>query len=184
VTEENLASLMLLVEHNGQRILLTGDGHHTDIIHGLTHNGVLTDGAGLHVDVLKVQHHGSEHNLDREFARRITADHYVICGNGRHENPDLRVLEVLVESRIGRPAERSPNPEAGQAFHFWFNCSVDFLSEQIKERKRASLGTSEYEKALEHFTEIEQKMKGFAARSSGKIELHFLKNKPLELNLR
>ena len=64
-------------------MLLTGDGHFADILKGLEHNGLLKEGKGLHVDVLKVQHHGSEHNFKREFAKRITADHYVICGNGR-----------------------------------------------------------------------------------------------------
>ena len=44
-------------------------------------------GGGLHVDVLKIQHHGAEHNFKREFAKRVTAENYVICGNGRTRTP-------------------------------------------------------------------------------------------------
>lgn len=182
VTEENLASLMLLVEQNGKRILLTGDGHHTDILHGLEHNGAPA-GQGIHVDVLKIQHHGSEHNLDRDFARRVTADNYVICGNGRHENPDLQVLQVLVESRIGSPQQRSTNPQTGQTFHVWFNCSVAFLEKQIERRADASLSNVEYKKALKHFKNIERDMRKYETQSNGKLKLHYLKDTPLVLDL-
>src|SRR5262249_18312559 len=60
VTAPNLASLMLLVEENGKLVLLTGDGHHADILKGLDHLGRLDGNGRLHVDLLKVQHHGSE----------------------------------------------------------------------------------------------------------------------------
>ena len=84
---------------------------------------------GLHVDVLKIQHHGSEHNLDRAFAKRVTADHYLICANGEHENPDLRILEVLLKSRLGTQDKLSPNPEAGQTFTIWLNCTSQLSQE-------------------------------------------------------
>jgi beta-lactamase superfamily II metal-dependent hydrolase len=77
---------MLLLEESKPgggvaRAIMTGDGHHEDVLAGLKHHGLLPDGQGLHVDLLKIQHHGSEHNLDRYFVKRITADHYVFCAN-------------------------------------------------------------------------------------------------------
>jgi hypothetical protein len=183
VTEENLASLMLSVRHKDRHLLLTGDGHSTDILEGLEHNGLMEKGKGLHVDVLKVQHHGSEHNMKRDFARRVTADHYVICGNGRHENPDLRVLDVIVQSRLGNTEQRSSNAETNDAFHVWFNCSVEFLKGVLADKKKNKQKLTEYEKAAKHFEDIEKKMKGFAAKSGGKLKLHFLKAAPLELTL-
>ena len=121
VTTPNLASLMLYAEVDGHSLLLTGDGHHEDIVAGLKHEGLLPDGGHLHVDVLKVQHHGSEHNISRDFLRRITADHYVFCGNGKHENPDERVVQLLLESRLGTPDQRTANEEADGPFTVWFN---------------------------------------------------------------
>jgi len=59
-----------------------GDGHHEDILRGLQHIKKLKSTAGIHVNVLKVQHHGSEHNIDEAFCRMVTADHYVFCSNG------------------------------------------------------------------------------------------------------
>jgi beta-lactamase superfamily II metal-dependent hydrolase len=114
VTAPNLASLMLLAEEQGKTVLLTGDGHRDDILKGLAHQGKLDAAGRLHVDVLKVQHHGSEHNIDDPFCRAITAFDYVFCGNGAHENPDLDVVETLIEARLAV----DPRP-----FKLWFNSS-------------------------------------------------------------
>jgi beta-lactamase superfamily II metal-dependent hydrolase len=112
VTVPNLASIMLLAEENGRTLLLTGDGHRDEIIKGLEKAGRV-EGDGLHVDVLKVQHHGSEHNIDADFCRQVTADHYVFCANGEHENPDLAVVDAVVRSRRG----------SDRPFRLWFNSS-------------------------------------------------------------
>jgi beta-lactamase superfamily II metal-dependent hydrolase len=123
VTVPNLASLMLHVEEQGRTALLTGDGHGADILRGLERAGKLKAGAGLHVNLLKVQHHGSEHNIDPEFCRRVTANHYVICANGAHANPDVRVVRAIINSRLGARRKRSPNPEAAGRFTLWFNAA-------------------------------------------------------------
>jgi beta-lactamase superfamily II metal-dependent hydrolase len=123
VTAPNLASLMLYVEVDGHTLLLTGDGHHEDIVAGLRQESLLSPSGHLHVDVLKVQHHGSEHNISREFLRHITASHYVFCGNGKHENPDERVVQLLLESRLGTASQRSDNEAAKGRFTIWFNSS-------------------------------------------------------------
>jgi beta-lactamase superfamily II metal-dependent hydrolase len=112
VTAPNLASLMLLAEENGKTVLLSGDGHGDDILKGLAHHGRLDAKGRMHVNVLKVQHHGSEHNIDEPFCRAVTADHYVFCGNGAHENPDLDVLKTLVKARLA--VSKKP-------FKMWFN---------------------------------------------------------------
>jgi beta-lactamase superfamily II metal-dependent hydrolase len=44
----------------------------------------------IHVDLLKVQHHGSNHSTTQDFFERVTADHYVISGNGKHGIPSRR----------------------------------------------------------------------------------------------
>jgi hypothetical protein len=118
VTTPNLASLMLLVEENGATVLLTGDGHRDDILKGLEHADQLDEQGAAHFNVFNVQHHGSEHNLDADLCRRISADNYVICANGNDENPDLRVVEAIIDSRIGsgRPTrEERPRVRSVQA---------------------------------------------------------------------
>jgi hypothetical protein len=56
-------------------------------------------GGSFHVDVLKVQHHGSDRNVTPEFFTRVTADHYVFSGNGQHGNPERNTLQMLADAR-------------------------------------------------------------------------------------
>ena len=180
VTEENLASLMLMVQHDEQTILLTGDGHYKDVVDGLKHNGLLKQ-HGVHVDVLKIQHHGSEHNFKREFAQLVTADHYVFCGNGLHDNPDLNVLKVLFESRVG--PHMSANAEAQGPFTVWFNCSTTFLDREIQHRKKQKLSTTKHEKAKAHFALIESEMKKQKAKAGARMTVKYLTGSTLVLDL-
>ena len=95
----NLSSIVLLAEAGDKRILLTGDARGDKILKGLEFVGLVKKGGTLHVDVLKVPHHGSANNLDDDFFQRITADHYVFSGNGEHGNPEREALEMLDDAR-------------------------------------------------------------------------------------
>src|SRR5207344_790094 len=53
------------------------------------------------IDLLKVPHHGSSNNLDKDFFERIIADHYVFSGDGEHGNPERESLEMLLKARGG-----------------------------------------------------------------------------------
>lgn len=164
VTTPNLASLMLYVEEGGKSLLLTGDGHHADIIKGLEHIGKLkaadaAAGGSIHVDVLKVQHHASEHNLDLPFCRKVTADHYIFCGNGEHENPDLDVLNAIAASRFGSASELSPNAQAGNAFKFWFNSSRAMTTKK---------------EAKEHMSKVRKLVGKLEKQSGGRLSSQFI----------
>jgi beta-lactamase superfamily II metal-dependent hydrolase len=167
VTTPNLASLMFLVQEAGKTLLLTGDGHHLDILRGLTHVKKLTaQKQGIHVDVLKVQHHGSEHNLDEAFCRKVTADNYVFCGNGEHENPDERVVQAIIDSRLGKPGTLSVNPQVGNPFKFWIN-------------SHSTVTTKAAAKA--HLKKVEKQVAGAVAKSKGQMSSFFLKGPSFDL---
>jgi hypothetical protein len=97
----NLSSLVVLAEVGKKRILLTGDARGDKILDGLELAGLLKDDdeSTMHVDILKVPHHGSDRNMDPIFFRRVTADHYVFSGNGEHGNPERETLEMLLDER-------------------------------------------------------------------------------------
>ena len=77
VTTPNLASLMFHVRDGNRTLLLTGDGHADDVLKGLAQRNLLDANGKLHVDVLKVPHHGAEFNMSVPFAQAVTADHYI-----------------------------------------------------------------------------------------------------------
>jgi hypothetical protein len=159
VTVPNLASLMLLVEERDKTFLLTGDGHHDHVLAGLTELGKLDGAGGFHTDVLKVPHHGSEHNIHADFCKVVTANHYVFCANGAHENPDLRVVEMIIDSRVGSAETKSTNPEVDHPFTLWFNSSAKL---------------AENEAYQHHMKEVEDLVKARAEDSGDRFEYFFL----------
>lgn len=94
----NLSSIMVLAEESGKKLLLTGDGRGSDLLQGLKQAKLLDSQGRLHVDVLKMPHHGSARNITPKILQAIPADRYVISANGRFGNPDYAVLQMLVEN--------------------------------------------------------------------------------------
>lgn len=82
----NLSSIVLLAKVDSdagpKTMLLTGDARGDKILEGLQLVGLLGDGnaSTMHVNLLKVPHHGSANNIEISFFKRITADHYVFSG--------------------------------------------------------------------------------------------------------
>jgi len=103
----NLSSIVVLAEADGKRVLCTGDGRSDHLLQGLGQAGLLDAGGAMHVDVLKVAHHGSDRNATRKFFRLVTADTYVLSANGKDDNPDLATLIWIVEEagKQGRQIE-------------------------------------------------------------------------------
>lgn len=170
VTTPNIASLMLMVEEGGKRILLTGDAQQYYIIAGLEKTGFLSGTGGLHLDALKVQHHGSENNVDDKFCRRVSADHYVFCGNGAHNNPELSVIDIVFESRLGAQSKRALAPQANnRSFAFWFSTTSKAQKSGSKEQKA--------------FAKVEARVKQLQKSSKGKLKIHFNKGAFTTLNV-
>ncbi|NBM21113.1 ComEC/Rec2 family competence protein [Streptomyces sp. GC420] len=96
----NLSSIVLLIEHEGRTALLTGDARGDRILAGLRATGLLTGSGPLHVDLLKLPHHGSDRNVESDFFEQVHADHYVISADGiKHHHPGEDTLRMLVGSR-------------------------------------------------------------------------------------
>jgi hypothetical protein len=107
-TVPNLSSIVVLLEASRGpgaaplRVLLTGDAGGDHILESLDATGLGTGGR-IHVDLLKVQHHGSNHSTTQDFFERVTADQYVISGNGKHGIPHEDTLKWLSAARRDKP---------------------------------------------------------------------------------
>jgi len=128
----NLSSIVVLVEKNKKRILFTGDARGDKTLEGLKLTKLLGKKASdrIHVDVLKVPHHGSANNVELAFFKKVTADHYVFSGNGEHGNPERETIEMLLAAR----------PTATFTMHFTYPIDeidvareADWKKEQAKE---------------------------------------------------
>ena len=94
----NLSSIVILATSPQGSALLTGDARGDHILQGLEAAGLLDTQSCLHVNVLKLQHHGSERNVTPKFFEQITADLYLVSADGKHGNPDFNTLKWLVEA--------------------------------------------------------------------------------------
>jgi beta-lactamase superfamily II metal-dependent hydrolase len=138
----NLSSIVVLATCGKKTILLTGDARGDKILEGLETAGVIDAGGTLHVDVLKVPHHGSSNNVARNFFERITADHYVMSGDGEHGNPERETLEMVFAARKKEPFEihlTYPLDEIDKGRE------ADWKKEQKKEQVRKANGTTKKE---------------------------------------
>jgi beta-lactamase superfamily II metal-dependent hydrolase len=95
----NLSSIVVLARSVGKTMLLTGDARGDDILSGLRAARALDPSGRVHLDLLKLPHHGSDRNVDTDFFRAVIADNYVISGNGDENNPELATLAMLTEAR-------------------------------------------------------------------------------------
>jgi hypothetical protein len=93
----NLASISMLVEIGDRKILLTGDARGDDIVAGWEAAGHDPD-KPVHVNILKMPHHGSDRNITPEFFALFPADHYVISADGKHSNPDIGTMEAMAQT--------------------------------------------------------------------------------------
>lgn len=119
VTPPNLASLVLMVEENGKKVLLTGDAGDKSLLEYLTDAGLISANHRLEVDVLKVPHHGAHNSFSPEFVDRVRAANYIFCGDGEHHNPEPKVVEGYLKAVKAVPLSTNGPSQ------FWFNWSGD-----------------------------------------------------------
>lgn len=123
----NLSSIIVLVESQGKRILLTGDGRGDHTLDGLKSAKLLKKDK-LAVDVLKVPHHGSSRNVEKGYFETIVAKHYVVSADGKHDNPDVETLEMISAARpddgftihLTYPLDEFAVPKIGQKVKKFF----------------------------------------------------------------
>ncbi len=129
-------------------MLLTGDARGDLVLKGLETAGLLDGEGKIHVDILKLPHHGSIHNVKETFFERISADHYVVSSDGdKFNNPDLETLEMLSAVCGNHPftlhltyprAHRTgkDDPTDGFAKDFAFDATLSLFKQDESQGKR------------------------------------------------
>lgn len=87
----NRNSIAFTLEFNGYKLILAGDTDHKTLIKNIPQNE--------NYSLLKVPHHGSRNNINRELLKKINCKNYLICtdGSGRSRHPDLETLLYISE---------------------------------------------------------------------------------------
>ena len=95
----NGSSIAMLLEHRGASVLLGADAFPTVLVPALEALAKRRGLSGpLHVDAVKLNHHGSRANVTQDLIRGIQAEHFVFSTNGayfKHPNAEA-VARVIV----------------------------------------------------------------------------------------
>ena len=99
----NGSSIALLAEHDERSCLLTGDAVPSAMIPSIRRLLASRHETSLHVDAVKLPHHGSKNNLSKEFLELVTSPTWLFSTNGtQHHHPDAPAVARLLLANQGR----------------------------------------------------------------------------------
>ena len=94
----NASSIIFLLEHKGKTFLSLADAIPSQVVEQLKKKYDDQD-LPIHVDVLKVAHHGAWKNNSPELIQMIQADYFLFSSNGlRHRHPHLQTIAWILKS--------------------------------------------------------------------------------------
>lgn len=109
----NSTSLSFLITCHSKTFLMLGDIHIETVFEWM-------NGDELVIDALKVSHHGSKSNLNKEFLELINCNKYLISTNGKiYKHPDLETL-----SRIAKFSKKAETT-------IFLNNNISHITEEV-----------------------------------------------------
>jgi beta-lactamase superfamily II metal-dependent hydrolase len=96
VSFTNGSSIAFIAEADGKSMLFLGDAHDKTVVESLKSLDFSSE-KKLSVDLVKISHHGSQHNTSTEFLEMIEAKKFLISTDGsRHGLPDKRTIARIL----------------------------------------------------------------------------------------
>jgi hypothetical protein len=136
----NLSSLAFLAEAGDRTALFTGDALEDDVMAGLKSLG---HALPMHVNVLKVPHHGSNSAANPDsletgdgLIENVTADNYIVSANGASTNPSPATLQRIVAAAPAGSTIWLPSPPSTAA-----TTRAQYYVEQLAELAAMVAGT-------------------------------------------
>ncbi|SDB50248.1 Metal-dependent hydrolase, beta-lactamase superfamily II [Flavobacteriaceae bacterium MAR_2010_188] len=131
-TLPNQTSIVILIEHESKKILLTGDVTPKRLNQILTSYNARTGDDYLRLDYFKIPHHGSYRSLTKELLSKINCSNFIISTNSkRYFFPNKRAI-VKILSSINNSGESI-------RFHFNYKESIDKLKINYLEEQKYKL---------------------------------------------
>ena len=114
----NGSSIAFIMKYKEQSFLFLGDAHPSVVIEGLNKLGYNKDNR-LNIEFMKVSHHGSMYNTNKELLEIVKTNNYVISSNAtKHGLPNKRTISRIINN----------NPNA--FIYFNYNLKDKVFSEQ------------------------------------------------------
>ncbi len=101
-SEANGSSIAFIIEHDGRRLLLSGDAHGSVLRKGLKRYAEMIDEVDPRIDLVKLPHHGSGANFTKTLAKSLNADRFLVSTNADnfgHPNDAALARAILFNDR-------------------------------------------------------------------------------------
>lgn len=117
----NGSSIAFLIEYQGKNFLFLGDAHPSVVIEGLKKFEFDKDNP-LEAELMKISHHASKYNTNKELLEIVRTNEYLISSNGaKHGLPNKRTISRIVKA----------NPNANVHFNYEDLIDKIFINEDI-----------------------------------------------------
>lgn len=94
----NGSSIAFILEYEGKSFLFLADAHPSVVIEGLNKFHYNKDNL-LHVELMKVSHHGSMYNTNKELLEIVKTNNYLISSNAtKHGLPNKRAIARIINN--------------------------------------------------------------------------------------
>lgn len=131
----NGSSIAFLLEVDNKKMLFLGDAHNQILVESIRELG-FSETNKLHLDLVKVSHHGSQYNTSSEFLSLLQASRYVISTNGsKHGLPNKRTIARIIMQTDGKiffNYEDVIKPLLLDSEKDKYACRLELLSEEIE----------------------------------------------------
>ena len=95
-TEANGASIAFIAEFDNKRVLLAADAH-SEVLESALQPLADAEGGKVHIDLMKISHHGSKANTSKRLPELIDCTQFAISTDGsRHPHPDKECIARLL----------------------------------------------------------------------------------------
>lgn len=98
ITAPNKASLALIWECNGKKILLGGDATASQLYEAIKKH---YEGSNILFEAIKIPHHGSKNNLSNALSQLVDSEHYFLTGGKKNEGPNFETMAKIILHPIG-----------------------------------------------------------------------------------
>jgi beta-lactamase superfamily II metal-dependent hydrolase len=134
-TPTNGSSIAFILQVQNKKMLFLADAHPGLIVHSL--NQYQKEGAII-FDLIKVSHHGSFGNINRELLNKIDSESYLISTNGqKHGHPDKETIAHIITRKADFHRKLYFNYITANSKYFdredWkkkYNYSIHYLDQQ------------------------------------------------------
>lgn len=105
-TLANNSSIAFILEHNDKSFLFLGDADIRQVTKSLYKYNYSSENP-LDIEFVKLSHHGSKFNINKEFLSLIRTDNYIICKPyfGRTKLPDRETIAIIAKYATTRSKE-------------------------------------------------------------------------------